>query len=557
MAGIPKVKIQFDADLDGLKKGSKDAENEVSSFGDKVGEFGKKAAAAFAVAAAAAVAYAGKLAVDGVRAAIADEQAQLRLATALGTATGATNAQIKAVEDQILKTSLATGVADDELRPALQRLAVATGDTSKAQDLLSVALDVAAATGKPLQAVTSALGKAYEGNTTALGKLGVGISATEAKTIGFTGSVEKLTDLYGGSASRNAETFQGRIDRIKVAFDETKESIGQALLPIVEKLLGFITTTVLPAFQKLSDSLSGSGDGILKRFTDIYNYARDFVTPIFEAIRSAFVKIGDAIEDKKPQLESIVTTLKEIYTWANTYIVPILKGALVQAIETFASAASTAIRVVVPVVETVYNSIKTIINGIIDVINTAITIYNKANNLFGGKDISLVGKIGAGATGMTGSIPTSSLPFGGANVGGGAAGAAGGVGAGGGGGGSLATTIGSAVGAGVGKAVKDLPKTLIEQVTEENAFKLIPPSDFDVAKFRKGEEKSMLPAVVDVPTFDPARARRGEEKGNTINVTINDAFDPESVARKLVDVLNDSNARGTLGGGGLFGLVAS
>lgn len=551
MAGIPKVKIQFDADLDGLKKGSKAAENEVSSFGDKVGEFGKKAAAAFAVAAAAAVAYAGKLAVDGVRAAIADEQAQLRLATALGTATGATNAQIKAVEDQILKTSLATGVADDELRPALQRLAVATGDTSKAQDLLSVALDVAAATGKPLQAVTSALGKAYEGNTTALGKLGVGISATEAKTIGFTGSVEKLTDLYGGSASRNAETFQGRIDRIKVAFDETKESIGQALLPIVEKLLGFITTTVLPAFQKLSDSLSGSGDGILKRFTDIYNYARDFVTPIFEAIRSAFVKIGDAIKDKKPELESIITTFKDIYTWANTYIIPILKTGLVQAIETFASAASKAIKVVVPVVETVFNSIKSIVNGIIDVVNTAISIYNKANNLIpGSKDINPIGKIGEGTLGVgLGNRPLG----GGTSTATGAAAALGGAG----GGGSLATTIGSAVGAGVGKAVKDLPKTLIEEVTAENAFKLIPPSDFDVAKFRKGEEKSMLPAVVDAPTFDPARARQGEEKGNTINVTINDAFDPESVARKLVDVLNDSNARGTLGGGGLFGLVAS
>lgn len=549
MAGIPKVKIQFDADLDGLKKGTKAADNEVEGFSDRVADFGKKAAAAFAVAAAAAVAYAGKLAIDGVRAAIEDEQAQLKLARALETATGATNTQIKAVEDQILKTSLATGVADDKLRPALQRLALATGDTEKAQKLLTLALDVSAATGKPLEAVSNALGKAYEGNTTALGKLQVGLSSAELKTMDFETASARLSNLFGGAAAANANTFQGRIDRVKVAFDETKESIGTALLPIVEKLLGFITNTVLPAFSKLSDALSGSGDGILARFTDIANFARDFVTPIFDAVRGAFDKIGAAIETQKPNFEGIVTTLSEIYDWANKYIIPILKTSLVQAIETFGSAASTAIKAIVPIVEGVFNSIKTIVNGIISVVNTAIGLYNKVNNLFGGKDINPIGKIGEGATGMTGSIPTSSLPFGGATLGGGAGGGIGGGGGGAGGGGSLATAVGSAVGGAVGKAVKDLPKTLIEQVTEENAFKLIPPSDFDVAKFRRGEEKSMLPAVEDVPSFDPARVRKAEEVGNTINVTVNGAIDPESTARQIVDILNNSQARGTLGSG--------
>jgi hypothetical protein len=565
VAGIPKVKIQFDADLDGLKKGSKAAENEVEGFGDKVADFGKKAAAAFAVAAAAAAAYAGKLAIEGVKAAIEDEQAQLRLASALQTATGATNAQIKAVEDQILKTSLATGVADDKLRPALQRLAVATGDTEKAQKLLNLALDISAATGKPLEAVSNALGKAYEGNTSALAKLQVGISTTEAKTLGYTGAVQQLTNLYGGAAARNADTFQGRIDRIKVAFDETKESIGQALLPIVEKLLGFITTTVLPAFQKLSDSLGGSGEGILKRFTDIYNFARDFVTPIFDAVRAAFVKIGDAIQDKKPQFESIVTTLKEIYTWANTYIVPILKGALVQAIETFATAASTAIRVVVPVVETVYNAIKSIINGIIDVINTAITIYNKANNLFGGKDISLVGKIGAGATGMTGSIPTANLPFGGATLGGAGGGVTGG-GVGGLGGGGFGGGVG---GGGIGGVTKggetpDWGNLMLDVVGQqaaairgqtnllENLYMLSP-------KIAQQVQAGTFQIPTDVPVLtalERERALLRAERASDINITVNGAVDPESTARQIVSILNDSNARGTLGAGGFAGAVA-
>ena len=559
MAGIPKVKIQFDADLDGLKKGTADADKEIGGFADKVGEFGKKAAAAFAIAAAAAAAYAVKLAVDGVKAAIQDEQAQLKLANALEAATGATNAQIKAVEDQILKTSLATGVADDKLRPALQRLATATGDTEKAQKLLNLALDISAATGKPLETVSNALGKAYEGNTTALVKLNAGISTAEAKTLGYTGAVQQLTDLYGGAAAANADTFQGRIDRVKVAFDETKESIGQALLPIVEKLLGFITGTVLPVFQKFSDALSGSGEGILGRFETIVNYIRDFVQPIFDAVRGAFVKIGDAIRDQQPRFQSIIDTFADIFEWLNKYIIPILKTQFVAAIESFASAASVAIKVVVPVIETVLNTIKSVINGIISVINTAIDVYNKANNLFGGKDTAKISKIGAGGVSGSNVVGAASLPSG-VVIGGGATGAAGGAlgnGIGAGLGSALGTTLGSAVGNSAAKAVKELPKTLIEEISEANWLKkTIDEGVFDAARFRMGEERSMLPPVPSMPTFDVAAARRGEERGNTYNVTVNGAMDSESTARQIVTLLNDSQARGTLGASGFAGLIA-
>ncbi len=127
MAGIPKVKITFDADFDELKKGVKGAQKEVEGFSDKIGKFGKVAAAAFAAATVAAAAYAGKLLVDGVKSAIADAAAQEKLALTLKNVTGATNAQIKATEGYITKTSLAFGVTDDELRPSLERLARATG----------------------------------------------------------------------------------------------------------------------------------------------------------------------------------------------------------------------------------------------------------------------------------------------------------------------------------------------------------------------------------------------------------------------------------------------
>jgi hypothetical protein len=255
--GNRTLKLSILADVDDLKKKLGEADKAVEGNASKISEFGKKAAAAFAVATAAAVAYGTKLAIDGVKAAIEDEQAQLRLAAALRTATGATEGQIKATEDFILQTSLATGVADDNLRPALQRLAVSTKDTGEAQRLLSLALDISKGKGIELETVANALGRAQDGNTTALGRLGLGLSKTELATLSFTQVQEKLSDLYGGAAARNAETFQGKIDRLKVGFDEAKESLGTALLPQVERFITFLNETGIPTLNAFIAGLTG------------------------------------------------------------------------------------------------------------------------------------------------------------------------------------------------------------------------------------------------------------------------------------------------------------
>jgi hypothetical protein len=265
--GNRTLKLSILADVDDLKKKLGEADKAVESNSSKISEFGKKAAAAFAVAAAAAVAYAGKLAIDGVKAAIEDEAAQLRLAAALRTATGATDAQIAATEAYILQTSLATGVADDQLRPALQRLAVSTKDTEEAQKLLNLALDIAKGRGLELETVANALGRAQDGNTTALGRLGLGLSKAELSTLSFTEVQDKLSQLYGGAAAANAETFQGKIDRLKVAFDEAKESLGILLLPQVEKFTNYLLTTGIPTLEGFIAGLSGD-KGLTESLTE-------------------------------------------------------------------------------------------------------------------------------------------------------------------------------------------------------------------------------------------------------------------------------------------------
>jgi hypothetical protein len=294
MAGSRTLKLSILADVDNLKKNLDVGSKEVEGFGGKLEKFGKIAAAAFAAAAAAAAAYAGKLAIEGVKAAIEDEAAQKRLALALQNVTGATEAQIAAVEEQITKTSLATGIADDQLRPALQRLATATGSVEQSQKLLTLALDISAATGKSVETVSNALGKAYEGNTSSLARLGIGLSTAEIKTMGLQGAVNQLGQTFGGAAAVQANTFEGQIQRLKVGFDEAKESIGAALLPTLQNLLNFFINTVIPKFIEFKNAalkpVQDAIDNNREALTTLYNFIRNFIIPIF------INNLGDALK---------------------------------------------------------------------------------------------------------------------------------------------------------------------------------------------------------------------------------------------------------------------
>jgi phage-related protein len=299
MAGQSRtLKLSILADVDQLKKSLAQANGDVDNSSSKMGEFSKKAGLAFAAVGAAAGAYAVKLAVDGVKAAIEDEAAQIRLATALKNATGATNQMIASVEQQILKTSLATGVADDKLRPALQRLALSTNDVTKAQDLLNLALDISQATGKGLDSVANALGKAYDGNTAALGKLGIGLSTAELKAMSFTDVQSKLTDLFGGAAAANAETFAGRLEILKVTFDEAKESVGARLLPIIQQLVEFVINEVVPALGKFADffkPITKAVEDNKETFADLISFIQKYVIPVLVTGLGGALKVIAAI----------------------------------------------------------------------------------------------------------------------------------------------------------------------------------------------------------------------------------------------------------------------
>lgn len=196
---------------------------------------GQAAALGFAAVGVAALT-AGKFMLDFAKIAREDQLAQVQLAGTLKATTKATDAQIKGVEDWIDVTQRATGVADDQLRPAFARLVRSTKDTQKAQKLLSLALDISGRTGKPLEGVVNALGKAYDGNNTALGRLGLGYDKAELKAKSFNTIQEELTKQFSGGAAEKAATYEGTMARLKITFDELKESLGVYILPGLQRL---------------------------------------------------------------------------------------------------------------------------------------------------------------------------------------------------------------------------------------------------------------------------------------------------------------------------------
>ena len=226
--------VQILVDAAKAKQGIKDVKEETGGFGDTMGKLAKPAAVAFGLVAAGAI--------GAAKAAADDAASQAVLAQTMKNSAGASKAAIAANEDFIASLAQATGVADDQLRPALGSLVRATGDVAKSQDALKTALDVSTATGKPLQAVSEAISKGYGGNTAALGKLVPGLDKATVKSGDMNKIMAELARTTGGSAAAAADTAAGKMARAANAMDEAKESAGTALLPVLDKLAEVMAT---------------------------------------------------------------------------------------------------------------------------------------------------------------------------------------------------------------------------------------------------------------------------------------------------------------------------
>jgi hypothetical protein len=354
MAGQSRtLKLSILGDVDQLKKSLSTGTTEVQSFGNKIGDFSKKAGIAFAVAGTAAAAYAGKLLVDGVKAAIEDEKANALLANTLRNVAGATDETVEKTLAYTRATELATGVTEDQLRPSLARLIRSTKDVTKAQELQSLALDIAAGTGKDLSAVSEALGKAYDGNLGALRRLGVGIDDSIIKSKNFDAAAAALSKTFDGAASTAAETYEGKMARLGLAFEDVRDTVGGFVLDAITPMVEKIVTKVMPALASFADGLGKSLGPAFEQIAKVirndvfpiltswwkflYNEVipaiGSVVGPILEGLKSAFDKIKKALSDNSEELKPFLGFLKQVWEFIKENLAPLLGGVFKKALE--------------------------------------------------------------------------------------------------------------------------------------------------------------------------------------------------------------------------------
>lgn len=227
--GSRTLLLSLVADTNNFNKGLKKGESAFKKFG-------KAVSAAAGAAALAVAAFAAKWLGEGVQAAIAAEKVERRFAKTLRNVTKATDAQVKATEEYITATQMATGVNDDELRASLERLVTATGKVSKAQKLQALALDISAGTGKTLEQVTMALVKAQNGQLTSLRRLGIPLSETILKAKDSEAAFKVLAQTFEGQAAEAADTTAGKLARLNERLGEIQESAGAVLLDGLQPL---------------------------------------------------------------------------------------------------------------------------------------------------------------------------------------------------------------------------------------------------------------------------------------------------------------------------------
>lgn len=342
---FPSIRISIGADVSRLGKDLKKGEGIVQSFGKfagntMLGVAGAAAGAAFAIG------------VQGVKAAIADEAAQSKLNKTLENVTGATKAQTKAVEDYITKTSMATGVSDDELRPSLERLARSTRDITEAQKLQKLALDISAGTGKDLMTVSNALGRAYDGNFKSLQKLGIPLDDNLKKSQALTSAKQRLSAAteraaavgvafgnkskqheaslksvaaaqaqvnslskegidwqaslaksFSGALDASLDTQAGKLKVLNTRWNEMQENIGYVLLEGLEPLMDWASgpegqkflNDFMLAFKDAAVAVAEALPGILETLKKVGEAAggmgldfKSFMSPEFLAAGAAF-----------------------------------------------------------------------------------------------------------------------------------------------------------------------------------------------------------------------------------------------------------------------------
>ena len=192
--------------------------------------------------------------VDAAKIAAKDAKSFEVLATQMKRGAHATDEQVKSTNELLDKLSVQDGIIKADLYPSMTRLSNVTHNVSKAQELLQIALDGAAYSGKPLNAVTQALSKAYGGNTKALIRMFPELKNSKDAIADFAKEVK-------GTAEQKADPFM----KLNASMEEFQKTIGTAVLPALTALINLLN---LPGLKETILAI-GAFVGVVKAITAV------------------------------------------------------------------------------------------------------------------------------------------------------------------------------------------------------------------------------------------------------------------------------------------------
>jgi phage-related protein len=506
MATPRTLKLSILADVAGLSKGLNQGSNEVQGFGSKMANFGKKAAAAFAVAGIAAAAFAVKFAKDAIVAGEAAATANARIEQinkSMGLFGESTNEVNKALIDYAEKTARATGVDTNSIKATQAKLLTFKELAATANEIggnfertTKAAIDLGAAGFGTAELNAVALGKALNDpikGISALSRNGITFTESEKDRIKVLVESNKVGEAQNmilkaieTQVGGTAEATANATDKMRVGFTQVTEKVGLALLPVFEKLTNFVIDQIFPAFDKIGAQFAGLtsqlGENLLPALDNLVTFFQDYLIPVFKAywefisktlipgivnffepalagISKAFGSVSKSLQNNKEKLKPLFDLFQEFFEFASKYLAPFLGTVLGKAFQVLGSVISGII--------TIFANLVNIISSAINGIKTLISLVSNIN---------------------LGSIASRLNPFGGGRASGG--------------------------------------------------------SVMSGTSYLVGERGAELFTPSSNGTITPNSALGG---GNTYNITVNGALDGESVSRQIIDLLNRSQARGTQG----------
>ena len=558
------LKLEILAETKNFVAGMNEGEKKTQSFGDKLGEFGKKAGLALAAATAAVGAFAIKIAVDGVKAASDLSESVSKVGVLFGDSASKIEAFAESAAASLGQTKQQALDAASTFAIFGSSAGLAGDDLVKfSTDFTTLASDLASFNNTSPEDAIQAIGAALRGETEPLRRYGVllddaslrqaalslGIIRTtkealtpQQKVLAAQELIYQQTSAAQGDFQRTSDGLANSQRILNAQLSNIRTEIGEALLPIVLKLTQIFSNNVLPVIQSVADAFSSRAGGLGEGLFEFVDGVKLFLLPIIDGAINAFNDIKGAIRENIDEFQSFFNVVKSLAPIIGTTI-----GAALNVVGDIAA-------VVINVISNVLGVISGIVNKAIDAINVII----RAVNRIPGVNIPQIGGVGSSGGGTAGATGTGFGQL--SSLGQGVAGAVAGAVAAGGFGGGGAVGGGSAVGGGgVGAtgvlgatSANDLVKrlTAVNDAFTELTFQVATNGISQKAAAAQFDKLTAEFAVLErqagalVPTPVPLGATPfGQAGGNTTNIYVTGAIDPEGTARAVANQLNSQAAR--------------